>query len=87
MASAVADAALAEPTNRTTEIAGPEEYRLAEFVRQDLTRRGDPRDIITDPLARYFGSSLTETELLPSPGATLFPTRYPDWLRRASVPV
>lgn len=85
VATAVADAALAAPTNGTTEIAGPDEFRLSEFVRQDLAYRGDPRDIIADPLARYFGSSLTETELLPAPDATLYPTRYADWLRGRTV--
>ncbi|UFS59439.1 SDR family oxidoreductase [Subtercola endophyticus] len=87
VATALADAATAEPTNRTTEIAGPDQYRLSEFVRQDLAYRGDPRDIITDPLARYFGSSLTETELLPAPEARLFSTRYADWLHHQPVTV
>jgi hypothetical protein len=43
MAAAVADVALAEPMNCLIEIAGPDQIRQDELVRQFLRARADPR--------------------------------------------
>lgn len=87
VATAVADTALAAPTNTTAEFAGPEVFELAALVRMELHARRDPREVLPDPLARYFGASLTETELLPAADAFRFPTRFSDWLSTvAAVP-
>lgn len=82
VASAVASTAIGSPTNRIVETAGPEEFRLADFVNRHLRGIRDSREVVTDPLARYFGSELDERELLPSDDAVIFPTRYDDWMRR-----
>ena len=55
VASAVAKIAVGTPVNGTVEIAGPEQFRLDELIRRDLAARNDPREVISDPHARYFG--------------------------------
>src|SRR5438093_11163919 len=55
VASALARVAVGPALNGTVEIAGPDRFRLDELVRESLERRDDPREVITDPQARYFG--------------------------------
>lgn len=80
VAAAVASVALGAPVNGTVEFAGPDEFRLDDLIRRELVARHDPRDVVADPLARYFGNTLTERELLPESGATLAPQHYAAWL-------
>lgn len=84
VAAAVAGVALGSPVNGVVEFAGPEQYRLEELVRTELRLRDDPREVVGDPLARYFGTELDERELLPGDGATLAPTRFSEWLDAAA---
>jgi len=83
VALAVADAAEAEPLRGMIEYAGPDRFRLDDLVRTSLRALGDPREVVADPLARYFGSALTERELLPAETARIAPTSYGAWLDRA----
>ena len=83
IAAAVARVALGSPANGVVEFAGPEQFRLEELVRTELRLREDPREVVADPLARYFGTKLDERELLPGDGATLAPTRFAEWLDAA----
>lgn len=78
VAAAVAQVAVGAPSRGIVEFAGPEQFRLDDLVRRGI--RSDPREVVADPLARYFGARLDEQELLPSPNATLTPTRLADWL-------
>ena len=71
------------PVNGTIEIAGPETFRLEELVRRQLKLRDDPRDVVADPLARYFGTRLSERELLPGEDAATAPTTLAEWLASA----
>ncbi|MGW4957288.1 SDR family oxidoreductase [Nonomuraea sp. NPDC004186] len=82
VAQAVGRTAVGAPLNGRVEIAGPEEYRMDEFFRQALTAWGDPREVVTDPHARYFGSELSERSLVPEDGAVLGTISYRDWLGR-----
>jgi uncharacterized protein YbjT (DUF2867 family) len=82
VADAVADVALGAPVNGRLEIAGPEAFRLDELIRRDLAAARDPRDVIADPDARYFGARLDERTLVPDGDAVLGPTRYENWLSR-----
>lgn len=82
VAQALAEAALAKPHDGTREIAGPERFRMAEIVRRAVMARGETRDIVADPQARYFGSMLDETSLVPGEGAWLGPMHFADWLAR-----
>jgi len=76
----VATIAVGSPVNGVIEFAGPEQFRLEEIVRRELHIRRDSREVVRDPLARYFGTDLDERELLPGPDATIAPTRFDDWL-------
>jgi uncharacterized protein YbjT (DUF2867 family) len=85
VASAVGWVAIGPPVNGLVEVAGPQQFRLDELVRRFLSERGDPRRVITDPQARYFGAELSERTLVPGEGARLAETRFDDWLRHAAV--
>ncbi|GAA0966583.1 SDR family oxidoreductase [Actinocorallia libanotica] len=71
------------PLNGAIEIAGPKRCRMDEFFRGALAAWGDPREVVTDPHARYFGAELTELDLVPGDGAVLGETTYEDWLKTA----
>jgi len=81
VASAVAAVAVAAPVNGTVEVAGPEPLRLDAFIDQGLKARNDPRKVVVDPKARYFGAELGERTLLPGDGVRLAKTHFADWLR------
>jgi uncharacterized protein YbjT (DUF2867 family) len=80
--AAVADAALAAPRNGTVDLAGPEPIRQDELVRRFLAATGDPRTVVADPEARYFGIPVDDRSLTPGDRPLLGPTRFEDWLRR-----
>ena len=82
VASAVSRVAMATPLNGTIEIAGPEQFRFDEFIRRGLSARNDPREVVTDPHARYFGSELGECTLVPAGEAQLGATYFKDWLEQ-----
>jgi uncharacterized protein YbjT (DUF2867 family) len=66
--------------NGTVEVGGPEQFRLDELVRQGLRARDDPREVVADPHARYFGAELSERTLVSGDDARLGKTRFGDWL-------
>jgi uncharacterized protein YbjT (DUF2867 family) len=80
VASAVARIAGGTPLNGTVEVAGPERFRLDELIRRELNARNDPREVVADPHARYFGAELRERTLIPADDARLGPTSFEDWL-------
>ena len=80
VASAVARTAVGEPINGTIEIAGPEQFGLDELIRKGLSFRGDPREVVADSEARYFGTLLEERSLLPGADALTLDPRFEDWL-------
>jgi uncharacterized protein YbjT (DUF2867 family) len=80
VAGALCEIAINSPVNGTVEIGGPEQFRLDELVRRDLAARKDPREVISDPRARYYGIAVSERTLVPDEGARLGPTRFQDWL-------
>jgi uncharacterized protein YbjT (DUF2867 family) len=84
VASAVGRVAMGQPLNGIVEIAGPEQFRFDELIRRSLGARNDPREVIADPHARYFGTELTERSLVPDDYAQLGDTRFEDWLNRSS---
>jgi uncharacterized protein YbjT (DUF2867 family) len=85
VASAVGRISVGSPVNGIVEVAGPQRFRLDELIRRDLSARHDPRDVITDPDARYFGGKLGEQTLLPGDDAILAETRFEDWVDRAAI--
>ena len=70
------------PVNGIVEVARPEQFRLDELIRGVLTTRNDPREVVTDPQARYFGVNPSERALLPGADARLAETRFSDWLQQ-----
>ena len=89
VAEALADIGVGPPLNGITEVAGPERYRLDDLATQVLTAYEDPRQVILDPHAPYFGAVLNDQSLLPGDRPRIAPTRFHDWLRQtlqASAP-
>jgi uncharacterized protein YbjT (DUF2867 family) len=85
VAAAVGKAAVAPPVNGIVEVAGPEQFQLDEFIRQALAAHDDPRDVVTDPDATYFGARFEGRVLLPDDDAALAETRFEDWLKQSSL--
>jgi uncharacterized protein YbjT (DUF2867 family) len=85
VASVVAKVAMGSPLNGIVEIAGPEQFRFDELVRMGLSASKDPREVIADPHARYFGTELSERSLVPGDGARLGETHFQDWLSRTAA--
>jgi uncharacterized protein YbjT (DUF2867 family) len=83
VAAIVADVALAAPRNGIVEIAGPERAPFNEFVARYLKAVGDPREVVSDPEARYFGSRVEERSLVPLGEARLGHIGFDEWLRRS----
>jgi uncharacterized protein YbjT (DUF2867 family) len=81
VADAVAKVAVGTPLNGRLEIAGPEQYRMDEFIREALALHGDSREVIADPHATYFGSELLDGSLVPEGEARLGRIRYVDWAK------
>lgn len=80
VATAVARVAVGQPINGVTEIAGPEVIGMDDFVRTGLAAHGDQRRVVTDPEARYFGAVIDDHTLAPAENATIFATRFSDWI-------
>jgi len=82
VATAVAKVAVSTPLNGVVEVAGPQQFRFDELIRQDLRERHDSRTVVTDPHARYFGAELGERSLVPGKDARLGEIRLEDWSHR-----
>ncbi len=80
VASAVGRISMGSPVNGTVEVGGPEQFRLDELVRRGLAARKDPREVVTDPHARYYGVEVSERTLVPGDDARLGETRFETWL-------
>ncbi|GCA99251.1 SDR family oxidoreductase [Mycolicibacterium sp. NCC-Tsukiji] len=85
VATAVAAAAVGSPANGVVEVVGPEPIGMDEFVRTGLAAAGDPRRVVTDPQAPYFGAVINDSSLAPGGNATVGATRFADWLAANSV--
>jgi len=85
VASAVSRIATSAPVNGTVEIGGPEKFRLDELVRQYFAFNKDPREVVTDPKASYYGIEVSEKTLVPDDGARLGETHFETWLTRSAA--
>ncbi|HJQ79717.1 MAG TPA: SDR family oxidoreductase [Lacipirellulaceae bacterium] len=83
VATILAEVAVGKPLNTTIDIAGPQKIRMDDLVRQYLVANRDPRQVTTDPSARYFGTPVNDECLTPAPNPRLGPTRFGEWLTRA----
>lgn len=80
VASAVGRVAVGAPLNGTVEVGGPEVFQLDDFVAHGLKAHGDPRTVVADAQARYFGALLADRELIPADDATRAETSFESWL-------
>jgi len=81
VAAIVADVALAAPRNGIIEIAGPERAPFNEIIARYLKAVGDPREVVRDAEARYFGGWVEERSLVPLGEARLGRVGLDEWLR------
>ena len=86
VAAALADIAQGAPVNGTVELAGPERFRLDELVRHYLRASNDPRHVVTDARAPYYGLEIDdERALIPGDSPRIGATRFADWLSRSTT--
>jgi uncharacterized protein YbjT (DUF2867 family) len=83
VAAIVADVALAAPRRGIVEIAGPERAPFSDIVARYLKAINDPRTVVSDPEARYFGGRVEEHSLVPLGEARLGRIGLDEWLRRS----
>jgi uncharacterized protein YbjT (DUF2867 family) len=86
VATAVVDAALLEPTNSMVEVTGPNLVYMDEIARQILKYDNDPRQVVADPEATYFGVKLNDHTLVPGPDARIGSTQFEWWLTHVPAP-
>ena len=82
VAKAVVTVAIGAPLVGVVEVAGPQQFRFDELIRQDLRDRNDRRTVITDPHARYFDAELGERSLMPGNDARLGEISLEEWSHR-----
>ena len=85
VAKTVATTAVSPALNGVVEVAGPERFRFDDLIRQGLRARNDPREVIADPHARYFGAELGERSLVPAGEARLGEIRLQEWLKQPGL--
>jgi uncharacterized protein YbjT (DUF2867 family) len=84
VAGALGRVAVGAPVDGIVEIAGPDEFRLDELIRERLGS-DDPRAVVADPDASYFGITPGERTLLPGDDAQLAETSYEHWLSQPAT--
>jgi len=84
LAASLARIAVAKPLNGTIEIAGPDAIPFDEVVREYLAAHDDPRTVVADEQARYFGTTLEKRSLVPGENALLGSCHFADWLSRTA---
>jgi uncharacterized protein YbjT (DUF2867 family) len=82
---ALAEIVIGKPLNATVEVAGPVRMQMSDFIRYYLTATEDPRQLVPDPHALYFGAELDGYALVPGNNPRLGKTRYEDWFQTQFV--
>jgi uncharacterized protein YbjT (DUF2867 family) len=82
VAKAVGRTAVGAPLDGTVEVAGPQQFRFDQLIREGLAARNDPRKVVVDPHARYFGAELGERSLIPAGHVRLGEIRFQEWLNQ-----
>ena len=85
VAGAVARVALGAPQNGTVEVGGPDKFHLDELIRRGLAAYKDPREVVADPQARYYGIEVKERTLVPEDNAKLGKIKFGDWLAQETA--
>ncbi len=84
VAAAVCEISQRAPADRAIEIGGPEQFHFDEFIQHALEAQGDPRKVVADPDAHYFGAHLEERSLVPENAEHVGETRFSDWLAQSA---
>ena len=84
VAAILAQVALAAPLNGTVDIAGPDREPFATIVGRYLQSVGDPRPVVTDQEARYYGGRVEEQSLVPLGDARIGRVSLDQWLAQAN---
>jgi uncharacterized protein YbjT (DUF2867 family) len=86
VAAAVAEAALGKPENGTVELAGPDAFHIDEIVSRVLEYDKNPRKVVGDPEALYFGVKLSDQSLVPGPHPHIGSIKFDWWLTHVPPP-
>jgi len=81
VAATVAEIAVGAPLNGVEDLAGPERLPLDEYIRRYLRAKGDPRAVVTDVEATYFGAAMGHHPLVPIGKAHLGAVSLEDWMK------
>jgi len=87
VATGVGRVAVSPPVKGMVEIGGPERSHLDDFIRRGLAARKDPREVVTDPQAGYYGIKVTERTLIPGDDAKLGTIRFEDWFTQTAAQI
>lgn len=85
VATAVGRVSVGTPINGIVEVAGPDKFRLDELAGRALKAIGDPREVVADPNALYFGARLSDNSLVPGADAVLGEIRFDDWAAQGNL--
>jgi uncharacterized protein YbjT (DUF2867 family) len=85
VAAALAKIAVAPPTGKTEEVAGPDKHPLVSFAKTYLQHTGDPREVITDDKAGYYGAIIDDQSLTPGANPILGKIHFDQWLKSTSA--
>jgi len=85
VATAVGRVSVGTPINGIVEVAGPDKFRLDELAGRALKAIGDPREVVADPNALYFGARLSDNSLVPEADAVLGEIRFDDWAAQGNL--
>lgn len=83
VADAVARIALEAPANGVVEIAGPERESLAGLAQRFMLLTEDPREVVIDVKAPYFGAQLGDDTLVPSDAAWKGSLNFDHWIEQS----
>ena len=86
VAAAMADFSVGTPVNGVVEIAGPERVRLSELVQRYLSKTKDPRTVVADVHARYFGAELKDDTLVPGDNPRIGKLGFDAWFALPKAP-
>nr|WP_218646510.1 NAD(P)H-binding protein [Pseudomonas umsongensis] len=85
VAAAMAKIAVAAPTGKIEEVAGPDKQPLVSFAKTYLQHNGDPREVITDDSAGYYGAVINDQSLTPGANPILGKIHFDQWLKSTSA--
>lgn len=83
--AALTDVVINPPLNATVEVGGPVCMPMSEFIRYYLTATEDPRQLVADEHALYFGVEVNDASLATGENARLGKIKYEDWFTKQLV--